>query len=308
MPQAQRSSNVRHEICPLCDRPATIAFEKPPFTVCNCEPCAYRFCNSPDKENNIDEVYGDDYFTAGGGGYDDYLSKKDDLIHQGKKYAAVLERYRKTANRKILDVGCAAGFLLKGLQDEGWDGVGVDPNHSMVDHGVQEFRLDLRHQSIEEFSRSGRSGGREKGSPQVDAAVMVQILPHLTDPVSAINAVRSMLNEQGLLLIETWNWQSLTARAFNKTWHEYNPPSVRHWFSKSGLRKLLNGNGFEVIDQGRPIKWISIGNGVSLIRHSLRDSALGKVVTLPLALIPKRLKAPYFLDDVFWMLARKRED
>ncbi|MDB2686086.1 class I SAM-dependent methyltransferase [Mariniblastus sp.] len=307
MAQVQHASNVLQNSCPFCDRTTTIAFQKPPFTIFDCQPCSHRFCNLPENETHVQDVYGDDYFNSGGGGYDDYLLKKDLLIHHGKKYAAVLERYRKTADRKILDIGCAAGFLLKGFQDKGWDGVGIDPNHSMIKHGIQEFGLDLRHQSIEEFAQMGEGPkGSKQDSPKVDAAVMVQVLPHIADPVSAINAVSSTLNEQGLLLIETWNWQSLTARAFNKKWHEYNPPSVLHWFSKSGLRKLLSDSGFEVVAQGRPTKWISIGNGVSLIRHSLRDSTLGRFAAAPLGLIPKSLKAPYFLDDVFWMVARKR--
>ena len=306
MAQVKLRSEVCHQSCPFCGNSATVAFEKPPYTVFDCQPCAHRFCNPPENENHIEDVYGDDYFTAGGGGYRDYLSKRDLLIHHGNKYAALLERHRKTVERKILDVGCAAGFLLKGFQDQGWDGVGIDPNRSMIEHGIQEFGLDLRNQSVEEFAQSLEAGGDSiKSSPKVDAAVIVQVLPHIADPVSAINAVGSVLNEQGLLLIETWNWKSLTARAFNQKWHEYNPPSVLHWFSKSGLRQVLNGNGFEVIAQGRPIKWISIGNGVSLLRHSQGDSVLGKIATTPLGLIPKSLKAPYFLDDVFWMLARK---
>ena len=307
MALVQSSSHALPKSCPFCDRPTTIAFEKPPFTVFDCQPCGHRFCSPPENENHIEDVYGDDYFSGGGGGYRDYLLKKDLLIHHGNRYAEVLERYRKTADRKILDIGCAAGFLLKGFQDKGWNGVGIDPNQSIIQHGIQEFGLDLRHQSVEEFAQlRERIEDSKEGSSKVDAAVMVQVLPHIADPISAINAVRSTLNDQGLLLIETWNWQSLTARAFNRNWHEYNPPSVLHWFSKSGLRKVLSDNGFEVVAQGRPIKWISIGNGVSLIRHSLRESALGRVATTPLGLIPKNLKAPYFLDDIFWVLARKR--
>lgn len=221
------------------------------------------------------------------------------LVAHGKKYARLLKRHCSAETPTILDIGCAAGFLLKGFEEEGWRGVGIDANQTMVDYGKKQLGLDLRCQTIEKYAFNE--------SERIDAAMMVQVLPHLSDPLAAIETVHKMLNEDGLVLIETWNYQSLTARAFRQSWHEYNPPSVLHWFSKSGLQSVLKESGFEIIKTGRPTKWISVGNGVSLIKHSLRTSTLGKIATLPLSVIPKSLKAPYFLDDVFWVLAKRKK-
>jgi len=33
---------------------------------------------------------------------------------------------------KVLDIGCAAGFILKGFEDSGWICRGIEPNETMA--------------------------------------------------------------------------------------------------------------------------------------------------------------------------------
>ena len=134
---------------------------------------------------------------------------------------------------------------------------------------------------------------------------MVQVLPHLVNPSQTLDSVRNQLSKNGLLLIETWSCRSLTAKAFGKNWHEYNPPSVLHWFSRNSLGRLLREHNFEVVKQGRPLKWIHVGNGAAIFKKSMEDSFLKTCLTSVLDRVPAGLKVPYFLDDVFWMVARK---
>ena len=70
---------------------------------------------------------------------------------------------------------------------------------------------------------------------EYDAVSMIQVLPHFIDPKRAMAVVTKVLKPGGLLLIETWNRDSWTARLFGKNWHEYSPPSVLHWFDPRGV-------------------------------------------------------------------------
>ena len=65
-----------------------------------------------------------EYFFAGKEGYPNYLDQRDVLCAQGRRYARLLSKY--THKGKILDVGCAAGFVLKGFEQSGWKGYGID--------------------------------------------------------------------------------------------------------------------------------------------------------------------------------------
>ena len=64
------------------------------------------------------DVYGDDYFFEGGAGYSDDTSEGDMLRKRGGYYAEMINKLTKEPG-VMLDVGAAAGFLLKGFTDKG---------------------------------------------------------------------------------------------------------------------------------------------------------------------------------------------
>lgn len=69
---------------------------------------------------------------------------------------------------------------------------------------------------------------------------------------------------------------------------------------------LLRQHDFEVVEQGRPVKWINFGNGAAVLKRSVSESKLMKAIIAPVRLIPSGVRVPYFLDDVFWVIARKK--
>ena len=108
-----------------------------------------------------------------------------------------------------------------------------------------------------------------------------------------------MLNPGGLLLIETWDRGSISARVFGKNWHEYSPPSVLNWWYKGRTRPRSSLHiGFTRIDGGRPSKKISGGHVRSLLKYRLGDNFL-------LKLIPEQINFPYPSEDLFWALYKK---
>ena len=50
-----------------------------------------------------------------------------------------------------LDVGCAAGFILKGLQDSGWNGIGIEPDLMMAEYGRNQLGLNIIQSTLEEY-------------------------------------------------------------------------------------------------------------------------------------------------------------
>ena len=292
MPDATR--NKSKIACPICREIAEPAWQKSGFQLYECTRCTHLFCNAGEAENYIESTYGDDYFDGGGGGYSDYLEHRETLVAQGRKYGRMLKQH--TDPGRLLDVGAAAGFLLKGICEEGWKGEGVEPNASMANF-ANRIGMKVSNTSFEDFKHEGT----------FDAATLIQVISHVRDPKAFLQQTHDLLAPSGLLLIETWNRKSLTTRLIGKNWHQYNPPSVLHWYTKKEMAALLESVGMKVIAFGRPTKWISIGNGVSLLRHSVRESSVLSLLTAPLAIVHKSLKAPYFMDDVFWVLARRVE-
>ena len=120
--------------CPLCGDVSARLFEKYGHGIARCHDCGHRFAQITVSEAHIDSVYGDDYFQGGGAGYRDYLSESRLLRAHGRRYGRLLKRFAPAG--EVLDVGAAAGFLLQGLLDEGWQGEGLEPNDRMASEPI----------------------------------------------------------------------------------------------------------------------------------------------------------------------------
>jgi SAM-dependent methyltransferase len=195
----------------------------------------------------------------------------------------------------MLDVGAAAGFLLKGFLDQGWHGEGIEPNPRMAEHARQHLGLDVMTGTLEQF----------ESDRQYDLVSMIQVIAHFVDPQRALRVAAERTRNGGYWLIETWNRESWTARAFGQQWHEYSPPSVLHWFSPEGLGRLAAQFDFREIARGRPSKWIGGGHARSLLRYRLEGSRVGRFFAGAVGLIPERLALPYPAEDLFWTLYQK---
>jgi SAM-dependent methyltransferase len=270
--------------CKLCGGSLTVQFVKHGFDVADCDNCRHRqtVLAPTSATEHVEKVYGDAYFTDGGAGYVDYLAEGAMLRNRGRRYGEILKRHAHGGN--LLDVGAAAGFLMQGMADVGWTVSGIEPNDTMAAFGRTNLGLDLRTGTLESVT-PGQT---------FDAVSMIQVMAHFVDPVEVIEKVRSLTKPGGLLLIETWDRTSRTARALGPKWHEYSPPSVLHWWGRTELTHLLSRQGFQIQDTGRMTKWVAGHHAKSLLANGGGMAAkVGRV-------IPDRLQIPYPSEDLFW--------
>jgi SAM-dependent methyltransferase len=272
--------------CPLCCSESRVAFKAKEIPLRDCTVCRHRFAEVAADEEHVARVYDDTYFFGGEAGYSNYTAEGELLIERGKMYAEKLSKYAKPG--RVLDVGAACGFLLKGFTERGWTGTGLEPNAGMVRIAREETGVDVVRGSLE-----GSALDRK-----FDLVSMIQVAGHFYDPVKAFKRAHEMLNVNGLLLVESWNRESISARLFGRHWHEYSPPSVLQWFSLRGLTGFLAGIGFEQVASGRPSKKIKGSHAKSLLRYRIGDNFL-------LKLVPDSLNIPYPSEDLFWALYRK---
>jgi SAM-dependent methyltransferase len=282
--------------CPLCRAPAIDWISKHGHSIRECTACAHRFHIPTTTHDHVAQQYGDDYFSGAAHGYEDYLSEES--IHRASAAYYVRKLGRWTEPQKHLDVGAACGFFVHEFARGGWDSVGLEPNDRMCQIAEKKFSATMLRGDIASTDIHG----------DFRLVSMIQVISHLLDPLDAIRRVRRVLQPGGFFLVETWDRKSWAARAFGSNWHEYNPPSVLHWFSRGSLRQSVEQQGFRMLAAGIPRKKISVGRGLSMLRHSSRDSTIGRLATAPLAMVPRALTVPYFLGDAFWMLFQRTDE
>ena len=288
----------------MCRGPALETLRIDDYPIAYCWQCTHQFTVAPTTDSHATQQFGNDYFFGGGtSGYADYLSGGRLLRERGNAYAEIVSRYMpEFKEQHQLEIGCAAGFLMKGFEDAGWKSTGIDPNQTMVDHartnGITAFRGTLESaetiQAIKEHQE------------QFDIVTMVQLVAHLYNLDLAMKHLAALVRDNGLVLVETWDSQSRTARFLRSRWHEYNPPNVLHFFSGKSLDRCMSNVGFHLVAHGRPDKPITVGHGRSLFDYKYGDAVWGKALLAVSGFVSDDVAVKYPSEDLFWRLYEKR--
>lgn len=278
---------IRPSACPCCASiETTPLFEVAGQAYIRCSACGSARLD-PLPRLDPTAHYGPEYFTGGSrGGYVDYDADAD--LHL-RNAAARLDRLVKhlpvKERRRLVDVGCASGYLLDEARRRGWEVKGVE---------VSGFARERAHARGHEVHSTLDEGLR--GAP-ADAVTFYQVLEHMADPLGAVATAAQHLVDGGIVAIETWDLSSWVARAFGRRWQQANPPTVLHLFTRKGLRSLLERVGLKLEALGSTAKYVSVGFVSHIAAH--RWGRAGRLVerfarTTRLANVSLR----YGLDDL----------
>ncbi len=277
-----------------CTEEKIVFAKKNNYIINECSKCGYRYLDIADGESHVESVYSDEYFFDGkSAGYPNYLEEKNLLINYGTHYAKIIAKFMEPGN--VLDTGCAAGFILKGFQDQGWQCTGVEPNDTMASYGRDQLHLNVHTGSFENFY----------SEQTFDLINMIQVIGHFYDLDACIKNVRKLLRRDGLVLVESWNSRSLLAKIMGSNWPEYSPPSVVRWFSDETLTEFFTFHGFELIKKGRPSKRISINHALSLVNEKTPEFKFKKSLMKTLNKTFGNLTVIYPPLDLKWYLFKK---
>ena len=109
------------------------------------------------------------------------------------------------------------------------------------------------------------------------------VMEHVINPQEHLRRLRSMLSDDGILLLAVPDFGGLQARVFGRHWLHLDVPRHLYHFTRSGLEKLLETAGFHVVrisNQEIEYDWFgwmqSALNGVFKTPNILFDSLTGK--------------------------------
>lgn len=279
--------------CPICGAAGRLYFRHTVCGIHRCPACGDLFADYATPPEHVSRTYGDDYFEGGGAGYPGYHLDREILIETGRRYGRLAARHH--APGSILDVGAAAGYILKGFEETGWRGRGIEPNPRMAGRARSDSGVEVSVATLEDYRDDRR----------YDLVSIIQVAAHFRDLPRAFANAASLVAPGGLLLVETWNADSKTARLWGQRWHEFSPPSVLHWFTPESLARLVGRSGLREVARGRPKKRLSGAHARSILTHAVEGSAVLSLLRPLAALVPPRLAIPYPAEDLFWAIYRK---
>ncbi len=143
-----------------------------------------------------------------------------------------LERYRDTG--RLLDVGCGLGFYLSEAKRRGWHAEGVDVSPFTREYAAEAFGLEVH---------IGELNSLDLPQESYDGISLWDTLEHVQSPSALLREVHRLLRPNGLLLLSTPNWNSLSRYLLGPDFQAIGPDDHIYYFSSETLSKLVRGGG-----------------------------------------------------------------
>ncbi len=214
------------------------------FTLVKCPKCGLEYVSPRPGPEEIGAFYGESYFaTRTDRGYDNYFSDRtrreiERVIGLNLRDLGFFEFEKGLGKEKrVLDIGCAAGYFLSYMFDRGWDTTGVDISAACV-----------------EFARGAGLAVYEDDYLEIDFARPFDLITlwasieHLHYPDRFLEKAHFELKRGGRLYISTCRSGGFSfMRLFGNEWRFYNFPEHLYFFSITAIEKLLERKGFRIV-------------------------------------------------------------
>lgn len=210
------------------------------FQYVKCKNCDLVYQNPRIAVDQIKEFYDGEYIA--------HRKKKDWGIltplfewamtkHDREKDKIVKQHVELNENTEVMDVGCAVGTFLLHLNKK----------YACQISGV-DFKEGLDYPGFDKIDfYEGLFYERPVDNKRFDVVTMWHFLEHDYDPVKTLAKARSVLKEEGKLIIEVPRLDSLTYRLFGRKWPGVQAPQHTVLYTKRKFIEMMENNGFKVL-------------------------------------------------------------
>ena len=196
--------------------------------------------------------------------------------------------------KKVLDVGCGTGRLVKFLNSKGFVAFGCDSSSNAVRVARKlnnKLTIKLASATILPFKNNS-----------FDLVTAISLIEHLTQNESKefLKETRRILKPKGYIFLVTPNFATPLKIIQGSKWFGYSDPTHLTFYTPASLKKILFKYNFKNAQTQFSIDW----------RKSLNWEFPNKIASLPLFI--KKLivyllfsSALSIIRNSFWMLAQK---
>jgi SAM-dependent methyltransferase len=232
--------------CPACEATAFKPYitcvdhtvSKKTFNIVECTACGLKFTNPRPEDGEIGNYYKSEEYISHTNTKKGVVAK---LYHAVRAYTLKrkLEIVTSVVSRgTILDFGCGTGMFLGEAKAAGWNTVGLEPDAGArkiaEENGIKALTR------IEEIRKVAPSSG-------FDAITLWHVLEHVTDLKGTINELRSLLKDNGAIIVAVPNPSSWDAKHYMEYWAAFDLPRHLYHFDPPTLTRLMELSGFKAV-------------------------------------------------------------
>lgn len=157
-----------------------------------------------------------------------------------KEYLAYAKKIKslKTSG-KILEVGCGKGYLLKTLEQLGYDCYGVEPSPMAYAHAKNSLGLNVENKFLADSTFY---------TQKFDVIILIDVVEHITNMQNFMKEITTVMNEGAIIFIGTGNIDSLNAKIAGADWGYFLSWEHVSFFNIKSMHYLLQKNNFTNIN------------------------------------------------------------
>lgn len=207
---------------------------------------------------------------------------------------ALLSFLKELGVRKVLDVGCGTGRLVKFLNENGFEAIGCD----LAEEALKIARERNKNSCLVKASAINLLFKNQS----FDLVTAIALIEHLTQKEGRqfIQETHRVLKKDGYFFLVTPNLLSPRRLLKGKNWFAYSDPTHLTFYTPLSLAKLLRQEGFDYfrfwfkIPKDLPFDWW-FADQVERLPKILKNLISFLLISTPLAL----------LRESFYICARK---
>ncbi len=204
------------------------------FTIVSCETTGFLFTNPRPEEKDISKYYDFEDYISHTNKQSDFISK----LYQKVRTLSIIKKYKLISelvrSKKILDIGSGTGEFLYYMKSKGYDTYGVEIAKKARELSIKNHKL---------FIKDSLSSLKENN---FDIITMWHVLEHVYDLDGYMKKIKSLLNDNGILIIAVPNHKCFDQKFYGKHWAGWDVPLHLWHFDKESMLKLSNKYGFEI--------------------------------------------------------------
>jgi 2-polyprenyl-3-methyl-5-hydroxy-6-metoxy-1,4-benzoquinol methylase len=144
---------------------------------------------------------------------------------------------RSVLKGRILDIGCATGIFLSGMQLHGWDCYGVEPSEYAANYAKTRFGLKVFHGYLEDMNYPDH---------YFDVVTLWDVLEHIPDPGRTLDIIHRILKPDGILIGTLPNASAWERGWFGEYWAGWEVPRHYNTFTPKTITTFLNIHNLKV--------------------------------------------------------------
>lgn len=277
--------------CPGChsDRIAD-RFVVSGYTLTKCENCSLVFVRERVSAAALEAHYA----VGLDGVYDD--DNRECLSFYYNNLKRQINR-RVPSRGAILDVGCAGGWFLDGMQ--GWECFGCEPSPRAYAVARKKHGERIRQCLFEEYPAVPN---------RFDVISMQDVFDHLPEPAAALGKCWDMLRPGGLLAIKVHDISCLYAQFTGKDFYALIPPSHLFYYSRRSLTTMLQRAGFDLVAARHMGHILKVKTVFHRLARGSKESIYYRIFQALNSSSAGNLKIYKNLHDIVTVFAVKRPD